>query len=378
MLGSYEEAEKDADEAIQLTNSKKEFAPVYSEALRARGALLYQIGKLREGLKILNQALVVCRETGNEEDQARILVEIGAAQERLGQFREAEESYKASLKYWQSAGDSIWIPNILNNLGVLQHSSGEFVSAFYNLEKSMQYSQMTGNQRMEGYALASIGDLYKDLDAFEESEDAYQKAMEIAQQIEDQFLAFYIKTSMARLSISRRDFKKASLQIQTAQTMARRSGSSFESFKISLEKCALDFFSGKYSGIVEDLELANKYFSNEGHIEDSVRSEAFWMIALAKLGESSNAAKLIDKFILGMEEPARYISSQVMLNELQPVLKPLINKKGLAEKISILLEYLGDFKKLAQKSRRKIRKDASVVQFAPGWRSTHWEKLKLL
>ena len=365
VLGSYDEAEKDAEEAIQLTKSKKEFAPVYSEALRARGALLYQIGKLREGLKVLNQALEVCRQTENMEDQARIQVEIGAAQERLGYFRDAEESYKASLKYWQSAGDSIWIPNILNNLGVLQHSSGEFVSAFYNLEKSMQYSQMTGNQRMEGYALASIGDLYKDLDAYEESEDAYQKAMEIAQQIEDQFLAFYIKTAMARLSISRRDFKKAGLQIQTAQTMARRSGSSYESFKISLEKCALDFFSGKYSGIVEDLELANKYFSNEGHIEDSVRSEAFWMIALAKLGESPKAEKLINKFILGIEEPARYLPSQVMLNELQSVLKTLFNKKGLGEKISTLHEYLEDFKKLAQKSRRKIRKDASVVQFAP-------------
>jgi ATP/maltotriose-dependent transcriptional regulator MalT len=365
VLGNYEEAENDADEAIQLTRSIKELSPVYSEALRARGVLLYQTGNLKEGLKVLSQALEVCRQTGNLEDQARIQVEIGAAHERLGHFMDAEKSYKSSLKYFQSTGDSIWIPNILNNLGVLQHSSGEFVSAFLNLEKSMQYSQVTGNQRMEGYALASIGDLYKDLDAFEESKEAYQKAMEIAQQIEDQFLAFYIKTAMARLSISQRDFKKAGLQIQTAQTMARRSGSSYEAFKISLERCALDFFSGKYSGIVEDLELANKYFSSEGHMEDSVRSDALWMTALAKLSETAKASKLIDKFLLGMEEPARYIPSLVMLNELQPALKLLINKKTLGAKISSLLEFLENFRKLIQKSRRKIRKDASVVQFAP-------------
>jgi DNA-binding SARP family transcriptional activator len=54
-----------------------------------------------------------------------------------------------------------------------------------------------------------------------------------------------------------------------------------------------------------------------------------------------------------------------MLNELQPVLKTFLNKKGLGEKISTLLEYLEEFTKLAQKSRRKIRKEASVVQFAP-------------
>ena len=235
----------DADEAIRLTRSKKILRRFIQKRCAPKACLLYQVGNLKEGLNYLNQALEVCIETKNAEDQARIRVEIGAANERLGNFRKAEEAYQESLKYWQAAGDSIWIPNILNNLGVLQHSSGEFISSFYSLEKSMHYSQITGNQRMEGYALASIADLYKDLDAPEEAEDAYQKAMEIAQQIEDQFLIFYIKTAMARLSILRKDFKKAGLQIQTAQSMARRSGSAYDACKISLEKCALDFAGGK-------------------------------------------------------------------------------------------------------------------------------------
>ncbi len=195
ILGDYDAAAKDAEKAISLTSEKQGMEPLYSEALRAKGTILFQTGFLKEGLETLNQAIMICEHEKNDEDIARILVEVGAIYERLGQFIEAERSYERSLAYWQSAGDSIWVATILNNLGVLQHSNGEFINSFYNLEKSMKYSQLTGNQRMEGYALASIGDLYKDLDALEEASDAYQKALEIAQQIEDQYLIFYLKIS---------------------------------------------------------------------------------------------------------------------------------------------------------------------------------------
>ena len=365
ILGEYDEAAADAEESIRLTKSNKSLESIYSEALRAKGAIFYQIGKLKEGLDHLNRALEVCTRVNNLEDQARILVEIGAANERLGRFPEAENAYEKSLEYWQSVGDSIWIPTILNNLGVLQHSNGNFIGSFYNLEKAMHYSQITGNQRMEGYALASIGDLYKDLDAYEEAQEAYQKAMEIAQQIEDQFLTFYLKTETARLSISRNDLKRASLQIQTAQSMARKSGSSYDAFKISLAKCALEFSNKKYSRILENLEIARKYFISEGQIEDSVRAEALLLTALAKLDETSRAIKILGIFSEGISNPARYIPSMVMVNELQMVLKSMLNKKEIGPGISHLLSHLQEFQKLTQKSRRKIRKEASVIQFAP-------------
>ncbi len=365
VLGDYDNALADAEEAIHLTHFEASFAPLYSEALRAKGALLYQMGKLKDGLIFLNQALDICLKSNNKEDQARIRVEIGAVYERLGNFKEAENAYQASLKYWQSVGDSIWIPTILNNLGVLQHSSGEFISSFYNLEKSIRYSQMTGNRRMEGYALASIGDLYKDLDALEEAEDAYQRALEIAQQIEDQFLVFYIKSSSARLSIRRGDFKKAELQLQTAQSLAKRSGSTYDAFKLALEKCVLGFATNRLAEIVEDLEMAQKYFEKEGHIEESVHSEGLLMVAFARLGKLSHATDLIDHFIAGMDEPARYIPSLVILNELQAQLKALAINKDVGERISSLLSSLQDFRKLTQRTRRKIRKEASVIQLGP-------------
>lgn len=365
ILGNYEEADLDAEEAIQLSQSGSHLKAAFSEALRAKGAVLYQTGSLKGGLKFLKQALNICKKLDNREDQARILVEIGAASERLGLFAEAESAYEESLAYWQSIGDSIWIPTILNNLGVLQHSSGEFLSSFYNLEKSAHYSRITGNARMEGYALASIGDLYMDLDAADEAEEAYQKALEIAQQIEDQYLIFYLKIATSKLSLSRHDLKKAELQIQTAQSLARKSGSSFDTYKIRLEKCAFDFAFRKYAEVIEELELAQKYFSSEGHIEDSIRAEGFLMATLAKLGEKKRASALIGKFTDTIDVPARRIPSMVILTELQPIWKSHQNDKEIGPKIANLLERLREYQALTRKCRGKIRKDASVIQFAP-------------
>jgi two-component SAPR family response regulator len=365
VLGNYGAAKADAEKAILLTSGKLGLESLYSEALRVKGAVLYQTGFLKEGLDALNQAVKICERGKNEEDIARILVEVGAIHERLGQFSAAESAYERSLAYWQSVGDSIWVPTILNNLGVLQHSSGEFINSFYNLEKSMRYSQITGNQRMEGYALASIGDLYKDLDALEEAADAYQKALEIAQQIEDQYLVFYLKTAAARLAISQRQLPRAEMQIRTAKAMAKKSGSAYDTHKIMLEQCALEFASKKYQSILENLDIASKYFTKKGHIEDSIRAQALLFTALAKLGDTQKALKIIREFSSGMSDPARYIPSLVMITELQELLKQLIIKSEFGIEISGLLALLNDFQKLTQKSRRRIRKEASVVPFAP-------------
>ena len=305
ILGKYDSAKADAEKAIALTSRKTGLESLFSEALRAKGTILYQTGYLKEALDTLSQAINICEQEKNEEDIARILAEVGAIHERLGQFSAAERAYEKSLAFWQSVGDSIWVATIYNNLGVLQHSSGDFINSFINLEKAMHYSQLTGNQRMEGYALASIGDLYKDLDAFAEASDAFQKAFEIAQQIEDQFLILYLKTSSARLAVSQQELSKAEILIRTALAFAKRSGSVYDSHKVMLEQCAYEFAAGNYQAILENLEIVEKYFSKEGHVEDCVRAQALRFSALIKAGEMSKALAVPERFFRGYERTSQ-------------------------------------------------------------------------
>ena len=365
LLGDYDAAIRDADEAIILTQKDASLNHLNSEALRAKGIILWRNGKLKKSLVYLNEAIQLCKSNNREEDIARILVEVGAINETLGRFSEAEQAYKNSLDYFQSVGDSILQPVILNNLGVLQHSTGDFVKSFLNLEKSMHYSQATGNKRMEGFSLASIGDLYRDLSAFDEAADAYQRALEIALITEDQFLIFYLKTVQARLSINKNQVKKAQIQLGGAQTIAKRSGSLYEINKLRLEQGVLDFWSGNFGKSLESLLLSADFFNKEGYIEDFTRNQLFLFLSYHKVGKITQSIAILDVFVNQWSDPQYYLPSMTAALEVKKFLKPFLKNKKVEEKISDLYNELNQFQKQAQKSRLIIRKQASVVAFAP-------------
>ncbi len=247
----------------------------------------------------------------------------------------------------------------------MQHLSGEFTKSFNNFEKSMHYAKATGDLRMEGYSLASIGDLYKDLDAGKEAMEAYQKAMEIAQQIEDQYLVFYLKMVRARMHLIERQYKKAERLIRSAQAVAKKSGSSYEINKYRLEQSALDIYNKEYQKAIEQLEDTTAFFNNEGYVEDSVRSEALLFLSQIKIGEKEKAEELIRDFIDRINDPDRHIPSLSTLNELKQDLRSVRNIKIFQPYFSEIATNLEDYQSLIQRSRRRIRKQASIVPFAP-------------
>lgn len=365
MLREYPAARQDAEEAIQITREKPELSHLYPEALRAKGIILFYSGELSEALQHLEQAIAIYQKNHMEEDIARIQVEVGMIYEKMGKLASAENAYEKSLAYWQSVSDSIWQPTILNNLGVVQHLAGDFSNSFRNFEKALHYAQAAGDRRMEGYSLASIGDLYKDLDANSEAVEAYQQAMEIAQQVDDQILVFYLKMARARMNLVERQLKKAEMQIRFAQSLAKKSGSTYEMNKYRLEQAALDFANSQYEKARGQLEVTTAYFKEEGFVEDSIRSEVLLFLTLVKTGDKTKAEEIIREFLNRISEPDRNIPSLSVLNELKADLRSFHAGKELNKYFSDIFSLLDDYQNLTQKCRRKIRKEASVVPFAP-------------
>ena len=364
LLGNYEAAQADAEEAIELTSINAGMVLQYSEALRVRGAAALWTGQMKSALVYYNQALEICRREHAREDIARILVEVGAIQQNLGHFGQAEDALHESLAYWQSAGDSIWISTILNNLGVLQHMTGNFASSFYNLEKSSSYAQVTGNLRMQGYALASLGDLYRDLEAFEEAADAYQKALGIARQIEDQFLIFFLLLAEARLAIQRGELKRASNHIEAARAHSRHNPSKYEQSKCQLEHGALDIATDRYTEAQEILSDAYPFFIQEGYAEECARAAILLLIASSRRGMSAEAQKMAAAARETLQNPASRFACLSAVNELRGHLRRLKDGGATKDDVDAIIAQAADYKKEIQKNRRKIRAQASVVPFA--------------
>ena len=365
MLGDYQQAMADAEEALAILKDDPGKSHLISEALRAKAIILYQQGDLRESLAYYEKAHHMSRQSGIEEDVARVLVEIGATYETLGDYAEAEDAYLRSLAYWQTVGDSVWQSTLLNNLGVLQHAMGQFISSYRNLEKAMHYAQMTGNQRMGGYSLASIADLYRDLDAKEEALAAYRKSQEIGQMIEDHYLVSYVKNAQVRTHILAGNMNKALLLLKSVQSMAKASESQFDLNKCRLEQGAYELAGGHFEKAAEALVAANAYFSSEGYLEDAVRSELLLAICLYRIGRCSEAGKMLQSFSVQIENPSRTIPSLVSIHEMEGSLLALQSVPELGEIISGLLTRLERHQKDFQKSRQEIRGLATVMPFAP-------------
>jgi LuxR family maltose regulon positive regulatory protein len=365
LLGDYEGSLLDADQALELCNGKEKMRLLRAEALRAKGSTFFQQGRLKDALSWLKESLNIYQDNNQEQDIARVLVEIGAVSVSLGEFTAAEQAYKKSLRYWQSIGDSIWQANLLNNLGVLQHSIGDFENSFLNLEKAMQYANLNGNLRMEGYSLASIGDLYRDLEAYREAQDAYQKALDIAQQIEDQFLIFYLKLAQGRVQIDQGNIHKAELLIRSAHLLAKQTGSLYEVNRYRLENSLLDFASHRYSSAVENLSTAIQYFKDEGHLDDYARAELLLGVASYMNGDLEKSREVLELMMAHLHQPQGRVTLLASSGEVEANLNEMLGKGELGELIEVFTNEVEPFKNRILISRRQIRKQATVVTFAP-------------
>ncbi len=365
LQGQYQPSLNDADRALGIMHDHGGMDSSKAEALRAKGVNLYQQGKLKDALDWLNRSLAMYEKEKHEQDVARLLVEIGAVNESLGNHDAAEKAYTRSLAYWQSVGDSIWQSNLLNNLGVLQHAKGDFENSFYNLEKALQYAHANGNLQMEGYALASIGDLYKDLDAANEAGDAYRQALQVALRTEDLYLAGYLRTTMARLFIQQKKFGAAETEITSSRTLAERSQSPYDTNRALLESGALALAKKDAAAAFEKLVPVEAYFAVEGHIEETARARAIVAGAAFQLGHLEFCREKLKNLQVSIAEPSKAVSVFSALGDSHDALVLIPNDSPEGKIASELLAQMAAFQMEAQKNRKKIRKLATVVPFAP-------------
>lgn len=365
LQGDYSGSLEDAQQALAITEKDKKMAMIHAEALRAKGMTLYQQGQLKQGLDWLKEALTIYQKHEREQDVARIQVDIGMVQDQLGDFSAAEQSYKKSLKYWQALGDSIWQATLLNSLGVLQHAVGDFENSFNNLEKAMQYANIYGNLRLEGYSLASIGDLYRDLDAYREAQDAYQKALDIAQQMEDQFLIFYLKLAQGRVQIDQGHIRPAELMLKSAHSITKQSGSLFEVNKFRLESALLEIALHQYSRAVENLLTALEYFKQEGHWEDHARGQLLLVIAYFMNGQVEKARLMLSDILANINQVQGRVTLLSSAREVEPFLNKMLEQDEVGKLVEEFNTQVEQFHQRVDYSRRRIRKQATFIPFAP-------------
>jgi LuxR family transcriptional regulator, maltose regulon positive regulatory protein len=369
ILGEYQKAIVDADQALDLPGEAPGMAPLRAEAMRAKGISLYHLGKLQEALVWSSKSLLAYRTAEDERNVAVVSMETGMIFKASGDYEAAKAAYLKALDFWEMTGNSVGQANLLNNLGVLQHLQGDYDSAISSLERAVLHAQNSHTPRIEAFALTSIGDLYRDLQASYEALAAYQKASQIARQVNERFLLIYLNLAEARLDLEQQPSQAAEL-INQAARHAETGGSPFEINLCLLAGGEANLKAGAFKEAVVALEKAATYFRENYRLEAAL---AYLFLAIAEYnapanqpGEASHRpmAHLAEMFAL-MPGPKNWQPLVTAGMAYKSHLARLQDRSETGRLVAELVRAIDRFEQRLSELIRQLRQKATAVPAAP-------------
>ena len=316
--GRYEDALKDAEEAVMLADGRAKMEIQKAEALRSRGIIFLWQGHLQQSLLSLKNSFEIYQHEEKTMDTARVLLDLGLVYRRSGLYEETVKSYNQALTILQSTGNAMLSANILNNLGVLQQMLGNFGEAAASLDRALQYARLAVYPRMEGYTLNSIGDLYRDLGAFEQARFAYDQVWTINTNAIDQTLEMYQYISLASLDRLEGNIPSAHSLLEQAAGKAR---SGYEQSLCELEMAVLILAEKQYSQSAALLDRLINHFQAEGHQGEVNRARFLLFLTQLGSGEYENAEKSAAILFSSTLAPASQYAVMHLVKEFSGILQ---------------------------------------------------------
>lgn len=363
--GDLQKSLADNQNAIDILDEFPEFGLIKAEALRNIGVTLYYKGEVKEAINILKESLRLFESYDDQQNVPKVLFNIGLMHKVLGDYVRAEMMYQEALDAWSSGGNLAWTANLLNNLGVLQQLRGDYEKAASNFERAIEYARISNSPKSESVSLTSLGDLYKDLDAFPESLDVYRQAESIAKQTNDKFLLLYLGIAEGILNRISGDFAKAEVAFEKVRDQATESQSIHDLNQIESEMALYYLRQGRYEEAFAAAKKAYDNFQAEGNQSEALRAAFSCSMALSVIGDKDEALVYLEKVLPALLENNYATPLIVQARELKELLISVKGKHEIKRQFARIVERVDSFEEKLPVTRRKIRRQATIMPFAP-------------
>ena len=365
MQGNIQNSMTDIRMALEILELRPELGLIRAEALRNLGVSYYFKGEYRDALNYLKQSLQIFESYNDTQNTPKLIFNIGVIYKVMGDYVRAEMMYQEALDVWSSGGNLSWAADLLNNLGVLQQLRGDYEKAASNFEKGIEYARISNSAKAESIILTSLGDLYKELDAYAESLDVYQRAEGIAKQFNDSFLLFYLTLSEGILNRIAGEFSKAEAIFENARERAEESRSAYNINLVESELAMFYIRKNQFDKASSSAEKAYKNFESEENQNEALRAAFSCSMAFAGLGDKDQALVYLEKVLPTIFENNYATPLIVQAREFKELLASVKGKHELKRQYSRILERVDSFEEKLPVVRRKIRRQATIMPFAP-------------
>jgi LuxR family maltose regulon positive regulatory protein len=365
LLGRYQTAIQDAQQALVLTKSSKSRVSLHAKALRALGVNYYHLGAMVKARGYLERALGIYVKLNDTHNIALLSMELGLILTSMGEYKSAETAYTRALELWSASGNLVWQANLCNNLGVLYHQTGQMLAAINTLERAYALSKQSGYRRIEAFSLASIGDIYRDLGATIEAEQAYHQASAINDKVKDKFLAVNLKLAEADLALKKNDLNLARLIGVQAFEQAQKDNSDLEMALVGVWQAKLRILTGEPALAIDVLNPALEVLRREKDLTNGNPARLHLAIARHMSGEKKSALKELIRLLQGIEGVNEWNSLVLPAREMKPRLQEMLEVADYTPGVSQLLALVSEFEERLPALRRQIRQRTLTVPFGP-------------
>lgn len=364
-MGKHQMALDDANDALRLADGNPQLRNLRAEALRGTGVSLYQLGRVKEALDHLTQALNAYTVLNDRQNVVMMYMELGLAHMESGHYRQALTYNQQALEYWREVKNTTRQANLLNNLGVLNHLMGDYEQAAETFEEALLLARQNGYFRMEAYILCSIGDLYSDLEATEAALEAYQQAREIASRIDYKFLLLYAELGTSARYRTLQNFGQAHFYLEAASHYLNKDSGPFELGFYQFEVGRLALAEGKKSEALLSLTAAAQHFEEAEQKVEAARVFLYQAVAQNIDGNIEQAMKQLEcAFHLASSLESQHVLV-VTGKDARVLLEVAGSKPYNHHQAQILLQRVLAFQGNISSLRKRLRPRVTAIPFAP-------------
>ncbi len=165
---------------IELGNDQEQ-----SRILYELGLAYNQLSKPGEALRSCQQALEIQRRLGEKHDIAQTLDVMAQAQDALGKSDEALKSFQEALRMRREIGDKIGLSYTLLNFSNFYEARGQNDQALNLLKESLQIQREVGDQDTEALCLNNIGANYADKGQYDDALTYFDQGLRLREKLKN-------------------------------------------------------------------------------------------------------------------------------------------------------------------------------------------------
>ncbi|MDI6840805.1 MAG: sigma 54-interacting transcriptional regulator [bacterium] len=240
----------DANEGLEIEKNALHLASPKAYSLRAYilndiSRAQRRLGKYKEAIKSLTEALSLCKKTEDMSLKIIVLHNLGLIYQSQGDFTHAEQSYKEVIETC-SKTPFPWIGTTYNNMAILSLEKGDLTQCKRWLEMSIQICKEFNDKRGLLYTYIIMGEMLAETGDHELAMEKYQEALALNTKLKEKETESECLENIAKLYLLQGDYYRAKQYINKALKTIEKSSKSLRIARVLLTQGKIEIATGAF------------------------------------------------------------------------------------------------------------------------------------